>query len=153
MFRHISLILILLVGLVGCVSDRTTSAVLDDHPASASSSIASMPVSTSTLAIVEHVVVTPAATMQMDHSHGHGQPSTDTKAMEHGTMKGMDAEAAEPKHDHSTIPPDTSPKPPSTDAQMYVCPMHAEVTSMDSAARCPKCGMKLKTKPSAEEAK
>ena len=37
-------------------------------------------------------------------------------------------------------------KSPSSGAQMYVCPMHPEVRE-ENPGSCPKCGMKLKSKP------
>ena len=32
---------------------------------------------------------------------------------------------------------------PTRNAPVYVCPMHADVTSSDSTASCPRCGMHL----------
>lgn len=77
MFRQSSLILILVLGLVGCASDGTAPGVPDDHPASFATEVASLHASSATLAIIEPVGVTPTRSMQMDHSHGEANPSPD----------------------------------------------------------------------------
>lgn len=58
-------------------------------------------------------------------------------------MEGGEASAM----DHSSMSPADATTPTSTGA--YVCPMHAEVSS-DQAGSCPKCGMKLVPRESAE---
>lgn len=53
-------------------------------------------------------------------------------------------------HDHSAHARSTAPAQSKQQAQMYVCPMHAEVRQAEPG-RCPKCGMPLELeKPKAE---
>lgn len=146
MLRHVSLIVLLVLGLVGCASDPVPPGGPDDHPASAAANIAPLPASTATLAIVQPVTVTPMPAMQMEHSTGHAKPSSDAKPVEHDGMKGRDADQGEQMQDHSTMQPSEMGTMASPAAPVYVCPMHPEVTSSDSTARCPKCGMKLKAR-------
>jgi hypothetical protein len=135
--------LLLLLG--GCAG-MTTSSLPPDHPANP--------------AAVESPLSPPSQTLAGNDAPPSGtelKPSQlkpemgsmhhDMKEMHHGDhLAGMKHEApATPPGENAVLSaplPTPTPLPATTQASVYTCKMHPEVSS-NAPGKCPKCGMKL----------
>lgn len=113
--------------LAGCTMSYTDPTLGADNPANPSAADGRPPKQSQTLDVTNvEPFAADTAPKPMKHS-SHGME--DMPMPEQAQLK-----AAEP----------TSTQPAPGAAMTYACPMHPEVTSDKSDARCPKCGMKLK---------
>ena len=112
---------------IGCSQELAPAAPAEDHPGHADAPAADLPRPSSTL----------------DATEVHHPPAEDTPSADSETMD-KQAEHADHSnhaaHDHADH---SSASDANADAPVYVCPMHPAVTSTDSKARCPECGMNL----------
>ena len=117
-----------LLLLAGCASDPILTELPTTHPASPGGVVATLSPASDTLSVAAADPVSPggAANPVADHS-GH--------AMTHGDGHGAHPEAA--------ANAEAPGAPADATAQLYVCPMHKDVTANDPSDRCPKCKMKV----------
>ena len=115
---------------IGCSARYDEAPLSMNHPANAEANTA------------------PAASRSAVLNPDTAEPVKDPQSHQHVHEGTKDILGA--KHEHagmSAHAEDQGTKPPSTQATIYVCPMHPEVTSDEPGQRCPKCGMKLVPKP------
>ena len=128
---------VMILALVGCAPPYVEPSPSLDHPANPTAAEANQPGHSTTLdlAAAEPIAPVPVAP-GMEHA-GHEMEAHQASPEQHG-----DDHAG---HDHSA-----PASAPNEGGNLYVCPMHPEVTADKPDARCPKCGMKLVKKPTVE---
>ena len=121
------------VILAGCSASYEKASPAIDHPANSEANVAPAPSRSRGLALDSAEPVTAAPGKSPTDHNGEMHKTPDPKPGEKMSHEDVQAHG-----------------PPSSQASLYVCPMHPEVTSNTPGQRCPKCGMLLVAKGGGE---